>query len=100
MEIRDPVHGHIYLLDEDLAARSAATGRIYNDLGFEQLGILEGWSSLNTDPGNHSAHRLLADNYAALPRHEISRVRELLQSLCQTLHCGIPARMSLLPTTC
>ena len=68
------------LLDEDLAARSASLGRIYNDLGFQQLGLIEGWKSVNTAPANFSAHRLLADLYAALPRHEIARVSELLQS--------------------
>jgi Flp pilus assembly protein TadD len=68
------------LMDKDLAARSAAQGRIYNELGFQQLGLLEGWKSANKDPGNYSAHRLLADNYAALPRHELARVSELLQS--------------------
>jgi hypothetical protein len=41
---------------------------------------VEGWKSLNTDPANYSAHRLLADSYSALPRHGIARVSELLQS--------------------
>ncbi len=68
------------LLDQDLAARSASLGRIYNDLGFQQLALAEGWKSLNTDPSNYSAHRFLADSYAALPRHEVARVSELLQS--------------------
>ena len=68
------------LLDEDLAARSASLGRIYDDLGFQQLALVEGWESVNTDPANFSAHRFLADSYAALPRHEIARVSELLQS--------------------
>lgn len=68
------------LLDQDLAARSASLGRIYDDLGFEQLALVEGWKSVNTDPSNYSAHRLLADSYSALPRHEIARVSELLQS--------------------
>jgi tetratricopeptide (TPR) repeat protein len=68
------------LLDEDLAARSASLGRIYNDLGFQQLGLVEGWKSVTIDPANYSAHRLLADNYSALPRHEIARVSALLQS--------------------
>ena len=68
------------LLDEDLAARSASVARIYSDLGFEQLALVEGWKSVNTDPGNYSAHRFLADTYAVLPRHEIARVSELLQS--------------------
>ncbi|OEU51552.1 MAG: hypothetical protein BA861_10360, partial [Desulfobacterales bacterium S3730MH5] len=68
------------LLDEDLATRSANLGRIYNNLGFQQLALVEGWNSLNADPANYSAHRFLADSYAALPRHEIARVSELLQS--------------------
>jgi len=68
------------LLDEDLAARSASLGRIYSDLGFQALALVEGWKSVNTDPANFSGHRLLADSYALLPRHEIARVSELLQS--------------------
>lgn len=68
------------LLDDDLAARSAALGRIYNDLGFQQRGLLEGWKSVDQSAINYSAHRLLADNYAVLRRHEIARVSELLQS--------------------
>ncbi|MGH9891598.1 MAG: TonB-dependent receptor, partial [bacterium] len=68
------------LLDEDLAARGAALGRIYRELGFEQLGLVEGWKSLSTDPGDYTAHRLLSDSYSALPRHAIARVSELLQS--------------------
>jgi tetratricopeptide (TPR) repeat protein len=68
------------LLDSDLAARSAAQARIYSDLGFQQLALVEGWKSVNTDPSNFSAHRFLADSYSILPRHEIARVSELLQS--------------------
>jgi hypothetical protein len=67
-------------LDSDLAARSAALSRIYSDLGFQQLALIEGWKSANTDPTNFSAHRFLADSYSVLPRHEIARVSELLQS--------------------
>ncbi len=68
------------LLDQDLAARSAGLSRIYEDLGFEQAALAEAWKSLNANPTSHSAHRFLADSYAALPRHEIARVSELLQS--------------------
>ena len=68
------------LLDADLAARSASLGRIYNDLGFQPLALVEGWKSANIDPTNFSARRFLSDSYAALPRHEIARVSELLQS--------------------
>ncbi|HMK49400.1 MAG TPA: hypothetical protein VK435_05060, partial [Thermodesulfovibrionales bacterium] len=68
------------LLDSDLAARSASLARIYNDLGFQNLALTEGWKSVDTDPANFSAHRFLADSYSVLPRHEIARVSELLQS--------------------
>lgn len=67
-------------LDSDLAARSAGLARVYSDLGFQQLALVEGWKSVNTDPSNFSAHRFLADSYSVLPRHEIARVSELLQS--------------------
>ncbi|MCK5647235.1 MAG: tetratricopeptide repeat protein, partial [Anaerolineales bacterium] len=67
-------------LDSDLAARSSSLARIYNNLGFQQLGLVEGYKSVNTDPSDFSAHRFLADSYSALPRHEIARVSELLQS--------------------
>jgi tetratricopeptide (TPR) repeat protein len=84
------------LMDEDLAARSASLGRIYRDLGFEQLALVEGWKSLNIDPSNYSAHRFLADSYSVLPRHEIARDSELLQSqLLQPLNINpIQARLA------
>ena len=69
-----------FLLDSDDAARSTSLGRIYQDLGFEKRALLEAWKSVSIDPANHSAHRLLADTYASLPRHEIARVSELLQA--------------------
>ncbi|MGE0683014.1 MAG: TonB-dependent receptor [Candidatus Binatia bacterium] len=68
------------LLDSDLAARSASLARVYSDLGFQQLALVEGGKSVNIDPSNFSAHRFLADSYSVLPRHEIARVSELLQS--------------------
>jgi tetratricopeptide (TPR) repeat protein len=67
-------------LDSDEAARQSALARVYNDLGFQQLALVEGWKSVNTDPTNYSAHRFLADSYSVRPRHEIARVSELLQS--------------------
>ncbi len=68
------------LLDSDEAARSASLARIYSDLGFQPRALIEGWQAVNLDPTNFSAHRFLADSYAVLPRHEIARVSELLQS--------------------
>ncbi|MEA3278298.1 MAG: FecR domain-containing protein [Pseudomonadota bacterium] len=67
-------------LDSDLAARSASQARIYGDLGFEQLALVEGWTSVNESPANFSAHRFLADAYAAKPRFEVARTSEFLQS--------------------
>ncbi|MCB1596583.1 MAG: FecR domain-containing protein [Gammaproteobacteria bacterium] len=67
-------------LDQDLAARSAALGKIERNLGFEELALREGWQSIALAPADYSGHRLLADNYSFLPRHEIARVNELLQS--------------------
>ena len=69
-----------FLLDQDLAARSASMGRIYRDLGFEQLALVEGWKSLEADSSDHAGHRFLADTYSALPRHSVARVSELLQA--------------------
>jgi tetratricopeptide (TPR) repeat protein len=82
MELNDnrAVYRSKLLLDEDLAARSANLSGIYSDLGFPQLALEEAVNSVNTDPGNYSAHRFLSDSYSALPRHEIARVSELLQS--------------------
>jgi Tfp pilus assembly protein PilF len=68
------------LLDSDLAARSASLARIYADLGFQDRALVEGWQSVNADPADFSGHRFLADSYSALPRREIARVSELLQS--------------------
>ena len=85
------------LLDDDLAARSANLARIYDDLGFQQLGLVEGWKSVNTDPTSNAAHRFLADSYFALPRHEIARVSELLQAqLLQPLNLNpVPPQSAL-----
>jgi tetratricopeptide (TPR) repeat protein len=68
------------LLDEDLAVRQTSLARIYNNLGFEQLGLNEATKSLTLDPANYSAHRFLSDTYAGIPRLEIARASELLQS--------------------
>ena len=82
MELNDnrAVYRSKLLLDSDLAARSASLSGIYSDLGFQQLALEEAAKSVNTDPSNYSAHRFLSDSYSALPRHEIARVSELLQS--------------------
>jgi Flp pilus assembly protein TadD/opacity protein-like surface antigen len=67
-------------LDSDLAARSASLARIYTDLGFEQVALVEGWNSITADPSSFTAARFLADSYASRERHEVARVSELLRS--------------------
>ncbi len=69
-----------FLLDQDAAARGTSLGRIYNELGFQQLGLVEGWKSVTDDPSNYSAHRLLSDSFAGKSGQEIARASELLQS--------------------
>jgi tetratricopeptide (TPR) repeat protein len=68
------------LLDEDRATRGTSLARIYDDLGFQQLGINEASRSLALDPANTSAHRFLSDVYLGGRGFEISRVSELLQA--------------------
>ena len=68
------------LLDEDLATRQVSLARIYDDLGFEQVGLLEATKSLSLNPGNSSAHRFLSDTYLGQPRLDIARASELLQA--------------------
>ena len=67
------------LLDQDRAARGTSLARIYNDLGFQQLGINEATKSLSYDPATpartDSGGRLQPP---AAPR--IARVSELLQA--------------------
>lgn len=68
------------LLDKDKAARQVGLGRIYNNLGFDDVANRLAMTSLATDPNNYSAHRLLSDSYMVKPRHEIARSSEYLQS--------------------
>jgi len=68
------------LLDEDRGARGASLARVYQDLGFDHLAVVEAGKSLAADPGNYSAHLFLADAYERSPRSEIARESEYLQS--------------------
>jgi tetratricopeptide (TPR) repeat protein len=68
------------LLDSDRATRGANLAQIYDDLGFGQLAVDQGYESLTLDPSNTSAHRFLSDTFFATPRREIARVSELLQA--------------------
>jgi tetratricopeptide (TPR) repeat protein len=78
-EFRTPYRSRL-LIDRDGASRGVSLARIYNDLGFDQLGLQEASSFLVTDPSNSSPHRFLSDVYGRLPRHEIARTSEFLQA--------------------
>lgn len=67
-------------LDQDQAARTASLGRIYEDLGFIQLGMREATRSQALDPANAAAHRFLADLYRNERRRELARVSELTRA--------------------
>src|SRR5262249_39630107 len=82
MELNDnrAVYRSRQLLDQDRAARGTSLARIYDDLGFNQLGVREATKSLTVDPANASAHRFLSDSYQGVRRREIARVSEQLQA--------------------
>lgn len=68
------------MLDEDNAVRSASLGRIYKELGLDDVARVQATQSLNIDPSNASAHRLLADSYNYRPRQELARASEVFQA--------------------
>lgn len=82
-------------LDQDLATRSASQARIYNKLGFSELAVQEGRDATITDPSNYAAHRMLAESYLNLPRHEVARVSEVLQAQLLQPANVIPVRQKL-----
>ena len=67
-------------LDSDRASRGTSIARVYQDLGFDQLGVSLSTNSLAQDPSNPGAHRFLSDSYIPIRRYEIARVSELLQA--------------------
>jgi tetratricopeptide (TPR) repeat protein len=68
------------LLDQDLAVRGADLARIYNDLGFEQLGMVTARRSADADQSNYSSHMFLAGNYRKLPGFAPAFLSEVLQA--------------------
>lgn len=87
---RRAVYRSRLLLDEDRAARGVSVARIYRDLGFSELAVVEAANSLAIDPAEASAHRLLSEAAADLPRQEVARGSALLQSqLLQPLGLAI-----------
>jgi predicted Zn-dependent protease len=68
------------LLDEDRAVRSTDLARIYNDLGFENLGLVSARRSADQSQSNYSSHLFLAGNYRLLPGYAFAFLSETLQA--------------------
>lgn len=68
------------LLQSDAASRSATLARAYDEVGYDQGVLLNGWDAIRRDPTNSEGYRLLADKYAGDSRYESARASELLQS--------------------
>lgn len=68
------------LLDEDRAVRSTDLARIYDDLGFDTLGLVAARRSADENQANFSSHLFLAGNYRNLPGFASSFLSETLQA--------------------
>jgi tetratricopeptide (TPR) repeat protein len=77
---RRAVYRSRLLLDQDLAVRGADLARIYNDLGFEELGMVTARRSADADQSNYSSHLFLAGNYRNLPGFAPAFLSETLQA--------------------
>ncbi len=77
---RRAVYRSRLLLDEDLAVRSADLAGIYNDLGFDQLGMVTARQSADLDQSNYSSHLFLSGTYRNLPGFAPAFLSETLQS--------------------
>lgn len=74
------VHRSRMLLDQDAAVRSADLARIFNDLGFEEAGLVAARRSADDDHANHSSHLLLAGVYRNVPGFASAFFSEVLQA--------------------
>jgi tetratricopeptide (TPR) repeat protein len=77
---RRAVYRSQMLLDQDAAVRSTDLARVYNDLGFEQLGLVMARRSADQDQSNYSAHNSLAGSYRNLPNFAPAFLSEVLQA--------------------
>jgi tetratricopeptide (TPR) repeat protein len=68
------------LLDQDRAVRGADLARIFNDLGFEDAGLVAARRSADEDHANHSSHLLLSGVYRNLPGFAPAFLSEVLQA--------------------
>lgn len=79
------------LLDEDLSIRQSGSAHLFQSIGSPLLALQTGYRSVLDDPSGHAPHRFLADAYRFIPRHEVARVSEQLQSQLFQPHAAIPS---------
>jgi len=77
---RRAVYRSRLLLDQDLATRASDLARVYNDLGFEQLGLVTARQSADENQANFSSHLFLAGNYRNIPQFAPAFFSEILQA--------------------
>ena len=77
---RRAVYRSRLLLDQDEAVRGSDLARIYNDLGFEQLGMVTARRSADEDQANYSSHLFLSGNYRSVPNFAPAFLSEVLQA--------------------
>lgn len=68
------------LLDQDAAARQAGVAALYADVGAERDALALASRSVDEDPSNAGAHRVLSDLYALRERHDLARLGERLMA--------------------
>jgi len=68
------------LLDQDIATRASDLARVYNDLGFDQLGLVTARRSADEDQANFSSHLFLAGNYRNVTNFAPAFFSEVLQA--------------------
>ena len=68
------------LLDQDTATRASDLARVYNDLGFDQLGLVTARRSADEDQANFSSHLFLAGNYRNVTNFAPAFFSEVLQA--------------------
>ncbi|HEU5180219.1 MAG TPA: tetratricopeptide repeat protein [Candidatus Polarisedimenticolia bacterium] len=77
---RRAVYRSRLLLDQDTATRASDMARVYNDLGFEQLGMVTARRSADQDQANFSSHLFLSGTYRTTPNYAPAFLSEVLQA--------------------
>src|SRR5262249_24143122 len=77
---RRAVYRSRLLLDQDEAVRGSDLARIYNDLGFDQLGMVAARRSADENQANFSSHQFLAGSYRNVDNYAPAFLSEVLQS--------------------